>query len=175
MARRRFNTVRRSQPNRGWSGTIATVEVAIPANSAVLLGSFAAPDNTVELTILRSVGFFSIGSDQSSATETQVGAIGMGIVTDNALAVGITAIPDPVTERDADIWFFYRSFGQRFLFKDATGTQHNDLQTYEFDSKAKRILRDDESIAIVIANAHGTHGLAVLFGIRILTMVRGTG
>ncbi len=117
----------------------------------------------------------AIGSDQSAVSEFQIGAFGMGLVTDTALTAGIGSIPDPVTNPDSDIWFLYQSFAQRFLFKDASGFEGNDWVTYQFDSKAKRIVHDDESVAIVGANAHATNGLTVVFHIRMLQMLRGSG
>ena len=139
-----------------------------------MLASFALDNQGIDETILRVVGGFSVASDQSAATETQLGAIGMCLVTDTAAGVGITALPDPVTDRQDDIWFFYASFAQEFNFQSAVGVDAGFAKWYPFDSKVKRIFHTGAQISLVGANAHASHGLRIAVFVRILTMVRGT-
>ena len=44
------------------------------------------------------------------AGEGFVGAFGIGVATAAAIAAGITAVPTPVTEQDAENWIFHRYF-----------------------------------------------------------------
>ena len=123
---------------------------------------------------MRIVGQMSVSSDQDSADEEQIGALGLTMVTDTALAVGITAFPDPVTDVAADTWFMYQSFAQSFRFISGTGFDSINSMTYKIDSRGKRILEDGEVIVIIAANAHVTHGLKIAFPFRLLAQVRGT-
>jgi len=175
VARQRFqrSNVRRT-PNRGWAGSVASVGTSIAANSRVLLSSFALDNDGIDETILRVVGSFGIASDQVAASELQLGAVGMCVVTDAAVAVGITALPDPVTDAGDDVWFFYKSFSFSFEVISAVGIRPDMTHMLEFDQKAKRIVHSGQSVVIVASNAHATNGYNISFNSRILSMVRGT-
>ena len=136
-----------------------------------MLDSFFVPTNPgIDLTILRTVGVLSVVSDQAAAVEDQMGAFGMIIVTENARAIGVTAMPDPVTDAGDDGWFVYQSFAQK---TNAGGADPS--KTYMLNSKAKRIIQGTGvNIALMVKNAHATHGLQYAILIRILAQVRGT-
>ncbi len=174
MARRRFSGARvasTARPNRAWSASFASAFVNVPANSKVLLATLVTGvAGGVDLTILRTVGGLAINSDQDAATEEQIGAWGMILVTDLASAAGIASIPAPGTDAGDD-WFVHQSFAQR-------GQQGSDAQGaiwYPVDSKAKRMLDGTGIVvAIVVENLHSTHGFNIADMTRILTQVRGT-
>ena len=46
-----------------------------------------------------------VESDQSAATELFIGNLGLAVVSDQATAVGVTAVPTPATDRGSDLWF----------------------------------------------------------------------
>ena len=159
--------------NRAWTGSFETALVSIPANSAVLLSGFVPQNPGIDLTILRTVGEIFVSSDNAAASETQVGAVGMIIVTDDAFAVGITAIPDPVASVFDDGWFMFQSFAQKTTFLSSIGFNDPSGMKYSYDSKAKRILEGaGKTIVIVAANAHATEGFNLLLNTRILTQLR---
>ncbi len=175
MARRQLRQFsRQSRPNRGWAGSVAAAQTTVPAASKVLISTFSLDNDGIDETILRTVGMFQITSDQVAANELQLGAVGMCIVTDTAIATGITAIPDPVTDAGDDVWLLYKSFTQEFLQLDATGVYPQFATQYEFDQKAKRIVHSGMAGAIVVANAHATHGFQIALNLRVLSQVRGT-
>ena len=149
-------------------------QTTVPANSKVLIGTFSLDNSGIDETMLRCVGGFSVASDQSAATETQLGAVGMAVVSSAAAAVGITAIPDPIADVIDDLWFFYHSFAQEFNFQSAVGVDADFATWYPFDQHAKRILSEGSVIALVASNAHATHGFRIAFFLRMLAMVRGT-
>ena len=175
MARRFVTrTPHRRPPNRAWAGIVPAAAVTIPANTAVLLATFTLDNDGIDETVLRVVGGVQVASDQLASSESQIGAIGMCVVTDTAAALGITAIPDPVSDVGDDVWFFYQGFAQQVTVLTAVGIA-GDLSTwYPFDQKAKRIIHSGQTIALVGANAHATNGMAVTVVMRILGMVRGT-
>ncbi len=176
MARRQMARGRgfRPPPNRNWFGFVGTGGVTLGPNSKVLAGSFALSNQGIDETLLRNVGGISVASDQAAASESQMGALGMCVVTDTALALGITALPDPVTDAADDIWLLYVSFAQELRFSDATGFEPNFATWYPFDSKAKRVVHTGQSLAIVVANANSTFGFKFILNLRTLAMVRGT-
>ncbi len=59
-------------------------------------------------TIIRSRFEIWLRSDQNAAAEVQAAAVGMAIVSDQATAIGVTAIPTPITDMSSDLWFFYQ-------------------------------------------------------------------
>ena len=162
---------RQSSPNREWAGLAQSAFTSLAAASKVLTATFTLSNPGIDETILRIHGAICVQSDQAGALEEQLGAVGLCLVTDRAVTVGITAIPDPVTEVDDDFWFVYRPFMQ-------SSTQGVDQgQTsfyYEIDSKGKRIVSQGHTVAIVVANASPSHGIEFAINLRMLSMTRGT-
>ena len=168
MARARF--VRSStRPNRGWSYVQTATSTTVPAASKVLLGSFTNATG-VDLTILRVIGGLSVASDQTAAIEEQLGAFGMIVVTDIALAAGIASIPGPVTDGGDDGWFVHRDFQMTSQLVNTSPMS----EYFAVESKGKRVVGSGVIIAIVAENAHASQGLALNFAIRMLSQVRGT-
>ncbi len=124
--------------------------------------------------MLRVVGLISVASNQIAATQSQIGAMGMIVVTDIALAAGAASIPGPVTDAADDGWFVFVPISQEFGFSTAASWQANFAIQYHFDSKAKRVVSDGQSIAVMAENAHATHGFNIVTAFRMLSMVRGT-
>ena len=175
MARRfQRNFARSSTPNRTWAGAAPAARTVIPAASKVLVFTITVDNPGIDETVLRVVGGVRVMFDQSSADEYQLGAIGMCIVTDTAIAAGIASIPDPVTDVQDDVWFFYQSFAQRFSLLTAVGFDADGGHYYPFDSKAKRVVHSGMSIVGVAANAHASNGLEIVWNVRVLGQVRGT-
>ncbi len=163
-----------SRPNRSWSSFNMAAFQVVAAATKVLLGTFSLSNTNIDETILRLVGLLSISSDQSAATEEQLGAFGLIIVSERAATAGAASIPGPVTDA-ADHWFAYKSFAQRFLFQSAIGVEPAYATPYLFDNRGKRIVTEGRRIAIMVENAHATHGLSINVQMRLLGMVRGTG
>ena len=176
MARRqqRQSFQNRRRPNRDWTGLAPAAFTAVPAASKVLISTVVLANPGIDETILRVVGGVRVISDQVVAIEDQLGAIGMHLITDTAFAIGITAIPDPVTDINDDGWFMYQAFGQRISIVSAVGFDGNMGEFYPIDSSAKRVIEGGSRVAVVVANAHATHGFQVALSFRMLAMVRGT-
>ncbi len=70
-------------------------------------------------TVVRTRLAFFLRSDQVAAIEDQAVAFGMAVVSEEADAVGITAVPIPMANIDSDLWFFHKVMfaGQ---YKDST-------------------------------------------------------
>ena len=175
MARRSLSRFQRtSRPNRSWSAFMATAPVSVAAASKVLIGGFTLSNPNIDETILRTVGSFSIRTDNNNGSEFQIGAFGMIRATDAAVAAGVASIPGPITDRGDDGWFTYAPFSYSSLLHTAVGFTMNESHTVQLDSKAKRRMEEGTQIALVVENAHATHGFTIVLQIRMLGMVSGT-
>ncbi len=100
-------------------------------------------------------------SDQSAATETQSAAIGWAVVSDQAVAVGVTAVPTPVSELGSDLWFVH----QYIL---ARGINLADYQQIEIDSKAMRKVEEGSDVVVVGERGAASDGVQLLQAARFL-------
>ena len=72
-------------------------------------------------------------------TENKSVAFGLTVVTDQAVGIGVTAVPTPITD-DANDWFLYERLLSRFVILSASGVSQPAGVMNEFDSKAMRKL-----------------------------------
>ncbi len=172
MARRVQTTLRRgSRHNNAWFGVTSSTAITLAAGTSVLAGSLALSNAQIDETQLRVIGSITVTSDTASV-EDQIGSAGLIVVSDAAIAVGITAIPKPSTDIEDDGWFCHTQFGQ--TSSAASSSAGVNSLMYPFNSKAKRIVHDGQSIAIVVQNLHATFGLKFILQFRILSRVTGT-
>jgi len=153
-----------------WIGPADQSFITVGSGLKVLIASFD-PDagGLTKSTVVRTRGEVSTALLTSPAADVTVnGAFGLGIVTAQALAIGITAIPGPFTDADWDGWFVWGSFGMRF---DSI-TQAGVLLTSQFrevDSKAMRKIPDGSNIVLVAESQAG--GFAINMPLRLLLKV----
>ena len=150
-----------------WFGTVFGTDVInLPAASGLIaLVMTAAELAKRPFTITRTVGLLSVQSDQNAAIENPFGALGGLVVSEKAIATGFTAVPDPVTESDSDLWFLYQSFAAEGSASTNVGRP---VQEYLLDSRAQRKVQDGEEFAFVIANSSAADGLNFFLNLRIL-------
>ena len=112
-------------------------------------------------TIVRTYMEFMVISDQAASVESQVCAFGMAVVSDQALAIGVTAVPTPVNEIESDLWFLHQVMfaRQSNLLDTAIGPAH-----YSVDSKAMRRVDGDQDVAIVAEQSGTGSGLILFLG-----------
>ena len=175
MPRRNTFVRNRRVPNRSWTGIANATFTNVPAASKVLLGSFSLSNPNIDETLLRTIGLLAVKTDQAAQTEQQQGAFGIIVVSDAAIAVGITAIPGPVTDIEDDGWVVYVPIQQNFLLVTGAGFDTAGSVQYHFDMKGKRKTQEGERLALVVENAQATHAFDIALGLRILSMVRGIG
>ncbi len=119
-------------------------------------------------TVIRTHIEAFIQSDQAAASELQLNGIGLCVVSDQAVAVGVTAVPTPTTDLDSDLWFVHQPLLSNFLLGDGTGFSEPSGMRYSIDSKAARKVNDDEQIIIVQENSTVGSGATVLMAGRLL-------
>ena len=154
--------------NYSWTGLAPTQYQVVPAASKILMASFVLSGSFDE-TITRTRGLLHMQSDQAVASEFQLGAVGMLIVSADALAVGITAIPSPGNDIANDSWFVW--VPMLSTIKAADDTTDVGYHTI-IDSKAQRVLTEGNVVVVVAENFHATAGLQVAVNFRMLTRFR---
>ena len=144
---RRARFVRPARKTKIWTSTFVA-STTMAGSSDVLLGvSNAALLALRPFTILRTHIELMYGSDQAVATEEPFGRWGMIVVKETASAIGVTAVPAPGQEVNAD-WFIYRPVSNQFNFASAVGFDANGMTHYDIDSKAMRKVGDDDDVII---------------------------
>jgi len=151
------------QPARFTIAAAATPVVAFSLNAAALaLRPF---------TIVRTRGSWHCRSDQAGASEYYGGGLGMAVVSDQASAVGVTAVPTPITEMGSDLWFMYEVMTQRFEFVSGVGFEGTNGELIQFDSKAMRKVDIGQDMVVVLETNGAAASLDSFLGFRMLVKV----
>ena len=144
----------------------ASDATALAANSTVLFASLnAAALAKRPFTIVRVVGSMFVQSDQNAAIENPFGAFGLAVVSAEASAVGVTAVPDPVTTPESDLWMGYQSFAAEGSASTNVGRPAN-FQTFDF--RAMRKVDGNSDFVTVVANSSAADGLLFILNYRFL-------
>jgi len=140
-----------------WSSAVETRTTLGVASTAVILSSLGAAGLALRpFTVVRSRGVLFIQSDQAAANEFQTVAYGECVVSDQALAIGVTAVPTPVTDSISDLWFMYQwnvAAGENAAESGSTGN------FVEFDSKAMRKVEDGSDLIGVVETGTLSNGV----------------
>ena len=154
MARRRSaprGFIRPAPRTKMWIGASLAFQV-VGASSSVALGSLTAATLLLRpFTVLRSRFRILVRSDQAAVTEENIGAYGDIVVSDQAIAIGTTAIPGPVTNVDAP-FFVHEGVINVFNFLSSVGFEEPVGTLIEVDSKAMRKVGPNEDIANMYEN-----------------------
>ena len=113
----------------------ASASISASATAALMYSLNAAALDLLPFTIVRSRFRWLCVSDQSAATEAFIGNFGFAVVSDQAVAVGVTAVPTPASDLGSDLWFLIDQWIGRFDFV-GTGTARQSLNQLTLDSKA---------------------------------------
>ena len=142
----------------------------LAANSVILQGSGnAALLAARPFTIVRTRGSFWVKSDQVAATRTPFGALGFSVVSDAAVAIGITALPLPITDEASELFFTFQFWLADFTFVTAAGVDGSQgMARYDFDSKAMRKVNLGSDIAVTVQNAAVAGGVNFVMKYRLL-------
>ena len=166
MARNRFRNGRPTTPRlTEWAG-ITFSSTVFTATGGTILGSLNAAALALRpFTIIRTHVELFVLSDQSAAIEFQAGAFGMAVVSDQASAIGVTAVPTPVTDSDSDLFFVHQVFfaDESNLTDRTKGGNH-----YSIDSKAMRKVNGDQDLIISAELSDIGSGFRLLVGGRFL-------
>ncbi len=139
-----------------WADFVTTETTLGGAPTAVLINvTGAALLAQRPWTIVRTRGILHVRSDQTGADETFIGDLGMAVVSDQAAAIGITAVPTPLTDKGSDLFFVYQQIMDRVGVGTgvaAAGVATTTGKFMEYDSKAMRRCEEGSQIVTVVEN-----------------------
>ena len=168
MAHRRSNFVRSQRRETAWIFQNFTADT-VAAGAAVLVSTLNAAALALRpFTIVRTRGMLTVNSDQLAASESQEIGFGMAVVSDQASAIGVTAVPTPVQDMGSDLFFVYEGVVNDLIFGDATGFQSAAQTTKYFDSKAMRKVSEDQDVVVVLESPGISLGADVITQFRML-------
>ncbi len=169
---RGFRSVRGGRSQRRETAWISVPDVAasLGAGISVLTGSLNAAALALRpFTIVRVRGWIHCRSDQVAANENVAASWGYAVVSDQASAIGVTAVPTPITDRGSDLFFVYESMFTRFQVSSAVGWSGDFGIQRQFESKAMRKVNEDEDVVLTVENsALSGDGIVTSDGGRIL-------
>ncbi len=145
MAGRRFQT-RGPKRLSSWFQFQAQDVTMTAVGGTVVFSLNAAALALRPFTIVRSRFELMLRSDQSAAIEQQAASFGIAVVSDQAVAVGVTAVPTPNTDMASDLWFVHQN-----LFADEMGLLDTmrAATKVSVDSKAMRKVDIGQDIVVV--------------------------
>ena len=136
------------------------------STSAVLVSSLNAAALALRpFTIVRSHFVFQLDSDQAAAIEIQAISHGLAIVSDQASAVGITAIPTPTTEAASNLWFMH---SYAFVDESNLTDRTRGVTRWSVDSKAMRKVEVGQDMVSVVEGGGIGFGMNILIAGRVL-------
>ncbi len=132
-----------------WFGG-AAFNVAVATTGVSLVTSLNAAALAFRpFTVIRTRGVLWSRSDQISASEDYGGSYGRAVVSEQASAIGITAVPTPTTDSASDLWHVYEFLIGRMAFGSTasfTDVGHERI----IDSKAMRKVEDGQDLVGVV-------------------------
>jgi len=145
-----------------WLGGLEFVQVLASPGTAALIGVLDAGALAERpFTVMRTRGQIFGRSDQEAASQNWGVAFGMAVVTEQAAAIGVTAVPTPVTDDDSDAWFTYEWILGTLGFVTGTGV-FEEGRMIPIDSRGARKVEDsDQLIVVVEAGLLITDGVAI--------------
>jgi len=130
-----------------WGDVTGTATTIVGVSTAVLLNVTGAAFLALRpWTIVRARGFTALASDQAGAVEQQAAGFGIAVVSDQAVAIGITALPTPVTDKDSDLWQTYLTT----MSEASQSTSGSGGRNAEYDSRAMRKVEEGAQLVFVV-------------------------
>ncbi len=116
-------------------------------------------------TIIRTIMEIDLRSDQAAAIETQSGAFGWCVVSDQASAIGVTAVPTPTTDLGSDLWFLHK-----IIFADESNLtdRTRGATRVSIESRAMRKVEQGSDVVGVGEANTGSFGMIMKTGGRML-------
>ncbi len=119
-------------------------EVTITTTGGIIFFSLNAAALALRpFTVVRSIFEMYIRSDQEAAAEIQGCAVGLAVVSDQAVAIGVTAVPTPITDMGSDLWYGYKLITSSS--SSGTGSAVSG-RSEVLDSKAMRKVEDGQDM-----------------------------
>jgi len=138
-----------------WFGGTPFQQVLAATTSAAIVATLNAAALALRpFTVIRSRGVLLVQSDQAVTGEDYAASFGMAVVSEQAAALGITAVPTPTIESNSDLWFTYEFIVGAFQFASASGFVEVGRERM-IDSRAMRKVEDGQDIIQVVEGGGG--------------------
>ena len=137
-----------------------TVTFSLGGSGVVLLASSldAAALALLPFTIIRERNVWYCRGDVVTGGEKWGGAVGHCIVSEQAVAIGVTAVPTPVTDQGSDLWYLHDQMYGRF-----GGTQVEEVGARkDVDSKAMRKVEEGQDAITVFESGAVTESQSMV-------------
>jgi hypothetical protein len=142
------------------------------ATGGTILASLTAAELAMRpFTVVRSRILVGVTSDQAAVSENQVAGFGIAVVSDQANAIGVTAVPTPITDLASDLWMVHQLLYNTFVFASGVGFADDGLHQYEIDSKAMRKVDIGQDLVVVGERSGAGDGINLFMGGRVLIKV----
>ena len=133
------------------------------ANTAVLITALNAAALALRpFTVVRIRGRVGVRSDQVATGELQDVAYGQCVVSEQASAIGVTAVPTPANDDGSDLFFVYARLMAEFVQSSGVGFESSGLQdVQDIDSRAMRKVEEGQDLIEVIEASSISDGAIV--------------
>ena len=121
------------------------------ATGGTILASLTAAELAMRpFTVVRSRILVGVTSDQAAVSENQVAGFGIAVVSDQANAIGVTAVPTPITDQGSDLFYSWTPLLASFAFITGAGFDAQFQTNYVVDSKAMRKVNEGQDMVQVV-------------------------
>jgi len=152
-----------------WFGIQATANTIAGSNTAVLFAGLSATLLALRpFTVVRTRAILTCTSDQTANSENAQVGLGVCVVSDQALAIGVTAVPTPFTDVGSDLFFVYETLESRMLVSSAVGIMAPASVRKDIDSKAMRKVEEGQDIAFTLETSVVSEGVSAMKAGRML-------
>ncbi len=146
-----------------WLGS-APAEATLTATGGTIFFSLNASALALRpFTIVRTILSCYIRSDQEATEEIQSCGIGCVVVSDQAVAIGVTAVPTPITDINSDLWFAYGQLTSASRGGAGSGVVGAPLL---IESRAMRKVEEGDDVVTVAELSGVSNGFKVVIGGR---------
>ncbi len=115
-------------------------------------------------TIIRTYSELNIRTDNAAGSENYIGAYGACVISDQAAAIGVTAMPTPITDAGSDLWYVHQYMMGANIFTTSGATMNG--VRYSVDSRAMRKVNDDQQTNHLVEFSAAGNGFNVMFAGR---------
>ena len=168
---RRSGFVRRNNRNvrdTFWIGGLFVRSSHASASTAVIHTQLSTEALALRpFTVVRTRGIIAIESDQSATTEDFTALYGEAVVSDQAVAIGVTAVPTPATDNASELWHVMQALYGKFHDATTVGFQIQE-GFLEFDSRAMRKVEDGQDLISVAETSAVSSGCTITAFSRVL-------
>jgi len=144
-----------------WIGAADQGFILVPTTARVVVGSFPIDTSGFERpTLIRTRGTIIHSPEVLTADLEYHGAWGLGFVSDQAFAIGATALPGPFDEADWGGWLAHGYFGMKYDLTSDIGriiVSENIL----VDSKAMRKAGQNDTLILMAESQSGAFDIAM--------------